>query len=70
MFPLAEESCKEHTQAQQAGTSSSCWSPAWSPTAVGWHPIPQSAFVKIQPIWLCWSHWHEQLTQADPTSVQ
>ena len=38
--------------------------------AVGWHPILQPAFVASQPTWLCWSLWHEQHAQADPTSVQ
>ena len=31
------------------------------------HP---SAFVASQLMWLCWSLWHEQQTQAGPTSVQ
>lgn len=29
---------RNHTQPQQPGASS-CWSPAWSRTIVGWHPI-------------------------------
>ena len=50
---------KNHRQPQQPGNSSSCWSPAWSHTAVGWHPILQPAFVTSQPTWLCWSLWHQ-----------
>ena len=61
---------KIHTQPQQLGTSSSCWSPAWSHTAVGWHPIPQPGFVASQPTWLRWSLWHVQHAQADPTGIQ
>src|SRR4029434_147668 len=61
---------KIHTQPQQLGPSSSCWSPAWSHTAVGWHPIPQPGFVASQPTWLRWSLWHIQHAQADPTSIQ
>ncbi|XP_035271232.1 pyruvate dehydrogenase (acetyl-transferring) kinase isozyme 3, mitochondrial-like isoform X5 [Anguilla anguilla] len=36
---------KNHMQPQQPGTSSSCWSPAWSRVAVRWHSIPQPGFV-------------------------
>ena len=54
---------------QQPVMFSSCWSPAWSQTAAGWHVILQP-FIACQPTWLCWSPWHEQQTQADPTSVQ
>ena len=49
---------------KQPGTSSSCWSPAWSHTAAGWHPILQSAVVASQPTGLCWSLLHEQHAQA------
>ncbi|XP_064190190.1 pyruvate dehydrogenase (acetyl-transferring) kinase isozyme 3, mitochondrial [Anguilla rostrata] len=35
---------KNHMQPQQPGTSSSCWSPAWSRVAVRWHSIPQPGF--------------------------
>lgn len=55
-----EDSWKNHTQAQQPGTFSSCWSPAWSHNAVGWHLILQPAFPPSQPLWLCWSLWQEQ----------
>ena len=55
---------------QQPVMFSSCWSPAWSQTAPGWHLIRQPAFIVCQPTWLCWSPWKEQHTQADPTSVQ
>ena len=58
---------KIHTQPQQLGTSSSCWSPAWSHTAVAWHPIPQPGFVASQPTCLGWSLWHIQHAQVDPT---
>ena len=57
-----------HTQPQQLGTSSSCWSPAWSHTAVGWHPFPQPGFVTRQPTCLHWSLWHVQHAQADWSS--
>src|SRR4029434_7449660 len=56
-FPVRDLSSvwKIHAQPQRLGTSSSCWSPAWSHTAVRWHPIPQSGVVADQPAWLCWS---------------
>ena len=28
-----------------------------------------SSFATSQPAWLCWSIWHKQHVQADPTSV-
>lgn len=61
---------RNRTQPQQPGTSSSWGSPSWSPIAVGWHPSVQPTFVTSQPMWLCWSLWHQQYAQADRTSVQ
>lgn len=57
---------KNHTRPQQPGTCSSCWSPAWSHTVVGWYPMPQPGRLT----WLCWSLWRGQHAQADPTGVQ
>lgn len=37
--------------------------------AVGRNPIPQPGSVPSQPTWLRRSRWHEQHTQADPTTV-
>lgn len=39
-------------------------------TRVGWHPILLPAFLTSESVWLCWSHWHERHTHAEPTSVR
>ena len=61
---------QNHTQPKQPGTSSSRWSPDRSHTAGGRLRILQPAFAASRPTRLCWSLWHKQHTQADPTSVQ
>lgn len=61
---------KHHTQPQQPVTSFSCWSLAWSPTAVGWDPILQVTFVASQPMWLWDQLVFQHEKQVDLTSVQ
>lgn len=59
---------KIHTQPHQPGTSSSCWSPVLSHTAVRWHPILQPPFCTTRAVWLCWPLSHKEHVQTDPTS--
>lgn len=61
---------KHHTQPQQPVTSFSCWSLAWSPTAVGWDPILQVTFVASQPMWLWDQLVFQHEKQVDLTSVR